>query len=49
MIVLLFDGSLDIGLGEPGMIHEEIHYLGGISQILKVSYGVHTHVLKVPE
>ena len=49
MLVLLLDGSLDVGLGELGMIHEEIHHLGGISQILKVSDGVHNHVLKVPE
>ena len=49
MIVLLFDGSLDRGLGELGMICEEIHHLGEISQILKLSDGVHTCVLKVPE
>ena len=47
MLALLFDGSFDVGLGEPGTIHEEIHHFGGITQILKVSDGVHAHVLKV--
>ena len=35
--MLLFDGSLDVGLSELCMIHEEIHHLGGISQIFEVS------------
>ena len=28
-LVLCFDRSLDIGLSEMGVIHEEIHHLGG--------------------
>ena len=47
--MLLFNGSLGIGMCGPGMIHEEIHHLGGISQVLEISDGVHTGVLKVPE
>ena len=49
MLALLCDGSLDVGLGGPGMIYEEIPHLGGISWVLKVSDSFHTHVLKVSE
>ena len=48
-LVLLFDGSLDVSLCELGVIHEEIHHLGGISWILKVHNGVHSHILEVLE
>ena len=41
-LALLFDGSLDVGLSELGVICEEIHHLGGISQILKVHNSVHS-------
>ena len=48
-LVLLFDGSLDITLCEPGMIHEKIHHPGGISQILDVNNSVYTCILKMLE
>ena len=48
-LMLLFDGSLDASLCEPGVIHEEIHHLGRISWILKVCDGVHPCILEVLE
>ena len=42
-------GSLDVGLSEPSVICEEIHYPGGICWILELHDSVHSHVLEVSE